>query len=544
MNSSFLNFCKICEELLKENSKLKKIEILSSYLRELKEDDLITVCRFLSGNIFEKGSKLKLNLGYSTIMRVLLDVTGKEEEDLKPLYVKYGDLGKTAEELLNYKAVNSFFTKPLNLQDVFFYLQKIAKAKGPGSTEEKKKFFQGLIINLSPLEGKYLIKLVTNELRIGVMEGMVEEALARAFSLPFKEIHSALLTQGDLGYVAFLAKEGKLHEVKVKPFHPLSFMLADTMQTAEEIWEYYKKPLLAEYKYDGVRIQIHKYKDEVRIYSRRLEDITQSFVEILSSIKRIDSNFIVDGEVLAFRDSPLPFYKLQQRLRRKEVSEELIREIPLRLFVYDILWIDDKSLIDLPLIKRREIMKDLEKKGMSLSHSFLVNSAEEIIKIFERSKEEGYEGLVVKNLESKYLPGKRGKNWIKLKKEMDTLDVVIVAAEYGHGKRAGLLSDYTFAVRDKEEFRVIGKAYSGLTDNEIEMMTQKLLSLTIKDEGFRKLVKPEIVIEVAFDSIQRSHRHGEGFALRFPRIKRIRFDKSVEDIDTIEKVEELYSYQS
>jgi len=525
---SFLEFCKLCEDLSKESSKIKKINLLSSYLKNLEKEDLKIVCRFLSKGGF------KLNLGYSNIIKVLLEISGKR--DLENLYIKYGDLGKVSEDLMKEKVLNPFFKKNLSIKEVEEGLERIAKVKG--SLEEKRKILKGLLVNMDPLEAKYLVKIITDELRIGVMEGTVEEALSKAFSIPFSLIHQAYLTRGDLGEVALLAKEGKIKEAKVIPFHPLSFMLADTLPTAEEIWEYYRKPLLAEYKYDGIRVQIHKLKDEVKIYSRRLEDITLAFPDIVASLKNIDKDFIIDGEILAFKDSPLPFHKLQHRLRKKEVKEDIVKEVPVKLFSYDILWINGMELIDFPLYKRREFLESL--KGLNPSHSFIVSNPEEIKRIFEKSKEEGYEGLVIKDLDSKYLPGKRGKHWIKLKKEMDTLDVVIVAAEYGHGKRAGWLSDYTFAVKGNGELKVIGKAYSGLTDEEIQILTKKLLEITIKDEGFRKIVKPEIVLEVAFDSIQKSDRYGEGFALRFPRIKRIRWDKSVNEIDSIEKVKELY----
>jgi DNA ligase-1 len=333
-------------------------------------------------------------------------------------------------------------------------------------------------------------------------------------------------------------------------------MLADVMFSADEIINYFQKPLICEYKYDGVRAQMHKSGQQVKLFSRKMTDITNAFPELadaaknsklLSSMENID--FILDGEIMAFRDGkPLHFQELQKRLRRKNVTEQIIANVPVVYAVFDIAFINQEQTIMNPLKQRKEILSQISfKEPIINAKQNVVNTAQKIIMMFEESRDIGYEGLVLKEPESQYHPGKRGRYWIKLKQELDTIDAVIVIAEYGHGKRAGVLSDYTFAVRDennRNQLRIIGKAYSGLTDKEINTITKKLKSIMIKDEGYGIVVKPEFILEISFDSIQKSDRHDSGFALRFPRIKNIRSDKNVTEIDTLQKVRRIYENQT
>jgi DNA ligase-1 len=331
-------------------------------------------------------------------------------------------------------------------------------------------------------------------------------------------------------------------------------MLADVMFTAAI--NYYQKPLICEYKYDGIRAQLHKFKGQIRLFSRKLADVTNAFPELANaaevtklSSSSSDIDVILDGEVMAFQNGrPLHFQELQKRLRKKNVTEQIIEAIPLIYVVYDIMYLNGEHTIRKSIRERKEILSNILFTKPIINSSYQgVNSAQEIIVMFEKSRDTGHEGLVLKDPDSQYHPGKRGRHWIKLKKELDTIDAVIIIAEYGHGKRAGLLSDYTFAVRDDSnsevQLRTIGKAYSGLNDHEIYEMTRNLRSIAIKDSGYGIIVKPQIVLEIAFDSIQKSDRHDSGFALRFPRIKNIRRDKDIADIDTLRKVKQIYENQ-
>lgn len=350
---------------------------------------------------------------------------------------------------------------------------------------------------------------------------------------------------GDIGAFAGRAAARDVSSVKIRPFRPVNFMLAEPYATAGEIAEHFGRKVYAEYKYDGIRAQVHKSKGEVRVYSRRLEDITAGFPEVVASFKGAEGDFVLDGEAVPFADGrPLPFQLLQRRLRRMEDFEQAALRAPVVYFAFDILFRDGKETIDLPLSERREMLGRLVSgTGAKTAETQDVATESEVQAAFRRSRDLGYEGLVVKDPSSAYAMGKRGSGWVKLKEELDTLDVVIVAAEYGHGKRAGVISDYTFAVRDGDVLKTVGKAYSGLTDKEIDEMTKRLKEITTRDFGYRREVRPEIVVEVAFDSVQRSDRHDGGYALRFPRIKRIRTDKGAADIDTIEKVERIFTGQ-
>ena len=562
-SDSFALFVKICEEIQLSTSKNKKVDILSKYLAKLSEDSLPIAARFLGGRIFPKGSALSLNLGFTTIMNSLCEIAELTTTEIQQIYLKYGDLGKLGEYAISKKHTVPLFQQHekqdrLTMSYVFSILRKIADIEGAGSNKDKKKNLTGLLISCSPLEGKYLIKIMNGELRIGLVEGLVELALAKAFDSSIKDIREAMLLSGDIGNVSLLAKNKTLNTIQVRPLSPLSFMLADVMFTAEEVISYYGKSLICEYKYDGIRVQLHKYRDTVRMFSRKLEDIAFAFPEIVEAFKNESlnslyfksSDFILDGEIIGFKNSkPLHFQELQKRLRRKKLTDKFAELVPVIYVVYDIMYLEGEQLIKQPLSKRKEILSKIHFRQPMLNSTYiLTDSIVKIVDLFNQSKEMGHEGLVIKDPSSQYHPGKRGRHWIKLKKELDTIDAVIVIAEYGHGKRAGVLSDYTFAVKDlsdgRNSLKVIGKAYSGLTDREIYEMTDRLRLATIKNEGYRLLVRPEIILEVAFDSIQKSNRHNSGFSLRFPRIKSIRTDKSLAEVDSLQKVIQIYEKQT
>jgi DNA ligase 1 len=553
--SEFSHFVDMCEKVRQTASKNAKVAAIAEYLIKLKDADggsdtsLAAAVLFMSGAIFPKGSGLALNVGFNTVMRSLSEIARLEPEEIQKIYLKHGDMGALAEYVVSKRQQSPLVAQQLLLPDLHDQLRKIADAAGSGAAEAKRKILTGLLINSSPLEAKYLIKIAAGELRVGVVEGLVELAIAKAFGRDVPAIRQAMLLSGDIAQVALLAKKDALSTAIMKPLAPLSFMLADVMFSAEEIEQYYNKPLICEFKYDGIRVQLHKFGGKIKMFSRKLEDVSSSFPEIVSAVSLLPAEFILDGEVLAYRGGrPLHFQELQKRLRRKAVTDRLMDEIPVVYVPYDIMYLDGQPLIIRPLRERKKLLSQIRFKEPLIDlGSKVVSTAQEITCAFKESRDAGHEGLVVKELESEYRPGKRGRHWTKLKHELDTVDAVIVIAEYGHGKRAGTLSDYTFAVRDEHDgdsLKTIGKAYSGLTDAEIAKMTDKLRSITVTDEGYRLVVRPEIVLEIAFDSIQKSDRHNSGFALRFPRIKYIRTDKTVRDTDTMEKVQRIYERQS
>jgi DNA ligase 1 len=578
-DDQFSLFVETCEKIRSTTKKNEKIDIISNYITNLDETSLSIAVLFLSGRAFPIGSTRTLNIGFSTIMESLSEIAMLDIKDIQNIHLKHGDIGAMAEYAVSKKHIISLFDQQekISLSYVYHQFKKIANIGGSGSNKNKKNILKGLLIACSPLESKYLIKIITGEMRIGSVEGLMEIALSRAFNRELQYIREAMLISGDISQVAVLAKKNILHNAIMRPFVPVSFMLADVMFSAEEIINYYNKPLICEYKYDGIRLQMHKFDNKVRLFSRNLVDITYAFPELVkaaneSTIGTTDTtihnqvvDFILDGELIAFKnDRPLHFQELQKRLRRKNVTDDITTEIPIYYIVYDIMYFKDNQVLKKSLLDRKNILSTISFKKPIINSSYKISdSIEQVIALFNESKDIGHEGLVVKDPLSQYHPGKRGRYWMKLKKELDTIDVVIVIAEYGHGKRAGVLSDYTFAVIDEKDddnhylnlndndnnylensrLKTIGKAYSGLTDKEIEEMTERLREITVEDNGNRILVKPEIVLEVAFDTIQKSDRHNSGFALRFPRIKNIRTDKSLKDIDTLEKVKQIYKNQ-
>ena len=583
---SFSKFTETCELVRHTSSKNKKIDIISIYLSSLDEESLYKAVLFLSGRIFSRGSPQILNIGYRTIMQSLFEISDLNKDDVGKIHLEHGDLGRIAEHAITKKRTVTLFRfaedqlDSLTLNDIYLQFRKIANLSGPNSNSEKKNILKGLLIRCTPLEAKYLIKIITNEMRIGSYEGLVEIAIARAFGKSVENVREALLISGDIANVALLTKNDKLHSVTLKPFVPMNFMLADVMFTGDEIAKYFDKTLYCEFKYDGIRLQLHRFGDDCKLFSRNLGDISYAFPEIVESaikIRKKESknevknatpiDFVLDGELIGYKDDkPLPFQELQKRLRKKVMSSEILEEIPVQYIVYDVMFYDNKPVIRDSLTTRKKLLARLllKDKKIIIAKSTYVKTGEEIDLNFKKSKSEGHEGLVIKDPESNYHPGKRGKYWIKLKEELDTIDAVVVMAEYGHGKRAGTLSDYTLAIKDftntaieennnilesrikndqSNSLRIIGKAYSGLSNSEIDFMTDKLKSLVVKDEGSRLLVRPEIVLEVSFDTIQKSDRHDSGYALRFPRIKNIRYDKGVNDIDTLDKVQNIYRNQ-
>ena len=581
----FSLFVETCEKIRSTTKKNEKIDIISNYITNLDETSLSIAVLFLSGRAFPIGSTRTLNIGFSTIMESLSEIAMLDIKDIQNIHLKHGDIGAMAEYAVSKKHIISLFDQQekISLSYVYHQFKKIANISGSGSNKNKKNILKGLLIACSPLESKYLIKIITGEMRIGSVEGLVEIALSRAFDRELQYIREAMLISGDISQVAVLAKKNILHNAIMRPFVPVSFMLADVMFSAEEIINYYNKPLICEYKYDGIRLQMHKFDNKVRLFSRNLVDITYAFPELVkaateSTIGTTDTtihnqvvDFILDGELIAFKnDRPLHFQELQKRLRRKNVTDDITTEIPIYYIVYDIMYFKDNQVLKKSLLDRKNILSTISFKKPIINSSYKISdSIEQVIELFNESKDIGHEGLVIKDPLSQYHPGKRGRYWMKLKKELDTIDAVIVIAEYGHGKRAGVLSDYTFAVIDEKDdddndnddndylnlndndnnylensrLKTIGKAYSGLTDKEIDEMTERLRDIIVEDNGNRILVKPEIVLEVAFDTIQKSDRHNSGFALRFPRIKNIRNDKSLKDIDSLEKVKQIYKNQ-
>ena len=534
-------FVETCEAVAATTRKTEKIRIVSEYLKELSLDDVARACIFLTGRAFPRREEKVLGIGGSNLARLVTTLAGGHAEDLWEAYRKHGDLGSAAEDILRrphqggkvaLSDVAGVFDR---LPDLHIQTQKLALVRE-------------LFEKASAGEVKYLIKVITGDLRIGLKEGLVEEAIAKAFDGSIEAVRRANMLTGDIGETARLAATHRLVAARLRLFHPIGFMLAAPVETADEVFKNYTGTLYVEEKYDGIRAQAHKSGNHVRIFSRTLDEVNE-FPEVSESLATMHGEFILDGEVLAWQESqPLPFTELQKRLGRKQLDFWMRQDIPVSFVAFDLLYLNGELLIDIPLADRRRRLETLLSgepvSAIRIAPQSTCDSVNAVQLAFRDSLRAGHEGIVIKFPGSPYTPGRRGRLWSKLKEPFATLDVVVTAVEFGHGKRHAVLSDYTFAVRDGSRLLNIGKAYSGLTDAEINEYTQYFLRHTTEDQGFRRIVEPKIVVEVAFNNIQRSTRHASGYALRFPRISRLRPDKPVEEIDTLGRVAELYARQT
>jgi ATP-dependent DNA ligase I len=428
----------------------------------------------------------------------------------------------------------------VTLVEVGEYFDRLAATSG---TTKKREVLEELLGKVDAEGARYIVKILLGELRIGLVEGLVEAAIAKAFGRTLAAVRRANMFTGDIGAAALLAKGDALESAKMTLFHPFAFMLAQPEEAAGDIFAALGDGAYADDKYDGIRAQIHAAGDEVRIYSRTLDDVTGRFPEIAAAARELGHGVILDGEIVAFRDRILPFAVIQTRIGRRKPSETLLREAPVVFFAFDLLYLDGEPLFETPLRERvKKLDTVLRGNAIRVCDRTVIHDAGQIDALFDAARARANEGLVVKDPSSVYTPGRRGKSWLKYKKALATLDCVVTAAEYGHGKRHHVLSDYTFAVRRDSELVDIGKAYSGLTDAEIARMTEHF-KRTGTWNGWRFIVEPQIVLEIAFDRIQESKRHKSGYALRFPRIAHIRDDKTVDQISTIDEVRRIYEGQ-
>jgi DNA ligase-1 len=570
-----LHFAQTCDAIAATTKKLEKTALLATYLRELPVSEAATAAIFLSGRPFPAYEEKTLQVGGALLGRVIRELSGKSEYELTEIYCRHGDAGSVAAEALPTRAESG-----LLLGEVQRTFCEIAKARGPAA---KATHLRELLARTTPLEAKYIVKIVSGDLRIGLKESLVEGAIARAFEAPLDQLQRANMLLGDVGETLRLAAAGKLADAQLRLLHPMDFMLASPVESAEQALSYFQDASVED-KYDGIRAQVHIGQGEVRVFSRTRDEITEAFPELPVALGRLAHEAILDGEIIAWNVASnsdgvevparaLPFSTLQRRLGRKKVSAKLMHEIPVAYLVFDILYADGELLLDRPLRERARILDSVFNHLVAAPRPVIVgrqqaqsslefddqdenfitpvlrapvataSTAGDLETLFAAARSRGNEGLMIKDLDSLYTPGRRGKAWLKMKRELATLDVVVTAVEYGHGKRIGVLSDYTFAVRDGERLVNIGKAYSGLTDVEIAEMTRWFLAHKIDEQGLRLEVEPKIVLEVAFNNMMRSARHASGYALRFPRIVRLRPDKRPEDADTIETVEEIFEQQ-
>ncbi len=561
------HFANVAEAIAGTSRKNEKVRLLADYFRSLPVPDAAAAAVFFSGRSFPAWEETTLQVGSALVWQLLKDLSSKPDVVLTAAYRRHGDLGSAVYDILRPTAPAA---SRWTLLDVSRCLREIATVRGPAA---KSTILRRLLAQATALEAKYLVKILTGELRIGLKESLVEEAIAKAYLAPPASVQRANMLLGDIAETLRLASAHQLDQARMRLFHPLGFMLASPVETADEAFEFFQHGAVED-KYDGIRAQAHTDGRQVRLFSRTLDDVTGSFPELVEPLSAFAEDAIFDGEIVAWRDDrALPFSELQKRLGRKTITERLMRDVPVCYVVFDVLYAAGQLVIDSPLRERHRVLdrlfssaREVRRERMRDAQGRLefepaieqedgahvacirapvlaAESPARLAELFDLAQARGNEGLMIKDLESPYAPGRRGRSWLKLKRELATLDVVVTAVEWGHGKRAKVLSDYTFAVSDGERLVNVGKAYSGLTDLEIAEMTRWFLEHTIADHGFWREVEPVIVIEVAFNAVMQSDRHNSGYALRFPRIVRLRPDKSAAEIDTLDRVREIYQHQ-
>jgi DNA ligase 1 len=536
------SFAECADAVAATTKKLEKAAILGVYLEALSDADLTRAARYFAGHQFASTDARTTNVGGSIISAALSEATGFSPEDLYPRYVRLGDPGDLAAEIV--KEAKHYFQPTITLTETESLIARLSETRG---IKNKTALLTAVLRHATPLEAKYLVKLLAGDLRIGLREGLVEDAIARVFKRSLEDVAYANMLLGDIGETATRARAGELRDISMRLFHPIKFMLATPAADLTDVARTMPEEFLVEDKFDGIRAQAHVESGRVAIYSRTMDEITHRFPELIEPLQSLPTDVIIDGEIVpANGEVILPFSELQKRLGRKNVGSQLLKAVPVALIGYDLLYSGGRVLIDQPLSERRHLLGQIvpDQGPVRMSRGKLLKDAAMLDDEFEAARARGNEGLMIKSPASAYKPGRRGREWLKLKRAIATLDVAVTAVEVGHGKRRNLLSDYTFAVRrsaEDGELLNIGKAYSGLTDRELTELTEWFKNHTLQEFGHGRvrIVEPTTVIEVTFDRVQPSKRHKSGYALRFPRILRLRPDKTPADIDTLETVRRL-----
>jgi DNA ligase-1 len=554
MQTFFVALAELGEKVEATRKRLVMVDLVAEFLRNLEAEEVEPAVSMMLGRPFSKQSNLVLEVSWATLSGAIRSVTGVDWAVFDDAFSRTGDIGSAARvvfENSSRKRQTALFEKAVTLMEVRRSLEAIAEVTGQGSIGKKQRLLSALLSRLSPVEVKCVVRILVADMRTGFHEGLMDQAISKAFQIPLSLVQETGMIVGDIGEVAAIAREHGaegLFTVDFRIFRPVSLMLARVADTVAEALEERRGRVAFEFKYDGARVQIHKREDEVKVFSRRLTDVTVSLPEIVqvarTNIRAKEA--ILEGEVVAVDGigRPVPFQHLMRRFRRVHDVEGQSVEIPVKLFLFDVLYLDGKRLISDLYLERRRILE--ENAGeISLSSQLITENVGEAERFLKKALDAGHEGLMAKRLDSPYVPGVRGKYWLKIKPILEPLDLVIVAAEYGYGRRHEWLSDYYLAARDAEtgEYVTVGKTFKGLTDAEFKEITRRLKDLTVSEKSRRVSVVPVVVVEVAYNEIQTSPKYECGMALRFARIVRVRYDKSPEEADTIQRVREIYERQ-
>ena len=557
----YLKLAELYESLSGTTKRLEKIDILSKFLKELSESDT-EVLYLLLGNIYAEYDDRKIGISSQLAMKAISKATGTEKEKVVHEWKSVGDLGKVAEKLTKNKKQHTLQSHILTTEKVLENLRKLPALEGKGTIDKKMGLITELLTSASPVESLYLVRTLIGDLRIGIQESTIREAMAKAFFKDEnheKEIQNAIDKTNDIAAVFEIVKKGKIKElgkVKLEVGKPIKVMLAQKAKNVKEGFEKVGKPCAIEYKYDGFRLVIHKKGNSVILFTRRLENVTKQFPEVVDYVKKYvkGDSFILDSEAVGF-DKKTKKYKafqsISQRIKRKYDIEKIQDELPVEVNVFDILYYNGESLLDEPFRKRTELIRKIVS-----SHPYKIIHAKQIITDDEKKADEFYrqalknnqEGVMMKNLDAKYNPGSRVGHMLKIKPEERDLDLVITGGEYGTGKRHGWISSFIISCRDKDKFLEIGKVGTGFKEKKeegvsFEELTEKIKPLIIEEKGKNVKIKPKIVISVTYQEIQKSPTYSSGFALRFPRFTAMRPDRSASDVTTLKEVEADFEKQ-
>lgn len=551
----YKDLAELYKRLEKTTLKTLKTRLVAEFLREVDKPDILEIVPYLIlGKVFPDWDERELGVGEKLLIRAVSMATGIEGSWIENSVKDTGDLGESVALALQKRRQKSFFGQPLTIKRVYTTFVKIAETQGAGSQDRKLKYLANIFMDASPEEGKYLARTILGQMRTGVAEGLLRDAIAQAFSVKVDLVERAYMLTTDFGYVAKVAKfEGNegLSKVEIQVGKPIKPMLAQMATNVRDALVEMGGEAEFEIKYDGARVQVHKDGDRIIIYSRRLENVTKSIPEVVERIKKHlkPEKVIVEGELVAIGEGgrPRPFQYVLRRFRRKYNIKEMIEKIPLELNLFDILYVDGENMIDTIFIERRKRLESVVNQGdgVKLAENIITKSPEEAEAFYRKALAMGHEGLMAKRLDATYEPGNRGKKWLKIKPTMENLDLVIIGAEWGEGRRAHVLSSFLLGAYDPEkgDFVPVGKVGSGFTDEDLIEFTKMLKPLIREEKGKEVKIEPKVVIEIAYQEIQKSPKYESGYALRFPRYVALREDKSPEDADTIERVAQLYELQ-
>lgn len=568
--TQFSEFTNLCIKIENIPGSLEMTDIFADFLKDLDDDELAISCYMIMGEIFPAWTGKKLGLGPNLLYSALSKAAGVSPEKIQTFLRETGDIGETTYRVLcdekkSQSTFSSFLTDDsgdggnfcnsergrLSIRDVYARLKEIADASGKGAQTQKIKTLQFLFAESSPEEAKYISRIALEELRIGIGEGIVRDSIAKAFDVPVALVEFAFMVTNDLGETAAAAKKGGLEALEkqhIQVDRPVKMMLAQVTNSIEAAFAELGEAAV-EWKFDGARLQIHKNGNDIRLYSRRLENVTNSLPDVVKTVKRAVTakNAVLDGEAVAIDENgkPRPFQDILRRFRRKYDVETTSRSIPIHVNLFDLLYADGESYIEKPLTERRRKLSEIVKPdsaGISVDELTVTKDPEKAAEIYHAALNAGHEGVMIKNPSSAYSPGKRGKNWLKKKPVMDTLDLVVIGGEWGSGKRKNKIGSYVLACYDniKNVFLEIGRVGTGLSDELLDSLTEQFSDLIESEDGVTIRIKPDVVFEIAFEEIQKSPNYPAGYALRFPRLVRVREDKTIEEIDTIEKIDRMY----